>query len=371
MPSPETTSPIEATKLSLKSSPSAINTIFLPPVDLIGLSDDTEIGTRITAIVNRSLPAFSHSFRTITSTHTVVSLVVDLFSTGAIDIADEFNMNAYIIISSTAMLLSSIYHAPKLDQAYSCEYRDIPGLIQIPGCVPIRGVDLMNPFEDRKTEAYASFLQYWKKLNLGKGIFINSFEEIEHDAIKALNRKQWDNPPVYAVGPLTRTGVWDGGSDDSGCLKWLDNQPPGSVLPAPSDKAASTSYLSAQSVEDPSAVLPEGFLDRTRNSGLSNQPMNAVLLTENMNVALRPKPMENGMMGRDEICKVVKELMEGEEGKKLKSKMGDLKCVATSTLAERGSSFKTFAKVADILELNLYIRNEVQQAFLLQALTID
>ncbi|KAI3940967.1 hypothetical protein MKW92_012769 [Papaver armeniacum] len=423
----ETSSQFEATKLSLDSLPSAISTIFLPPVDLSDLSDGTEIGTRITATVDRSLPAFSHSVRTIISTHRVVSFVVDLFSTGAIDIANAFNINAFVFIASTAMVLSLIYHAPKLDQAYSCEYRDVPGLIQIPGCVPIRGVDLMNPFEDRKTEAYATFLQYWKKLNLGKGIFINSFEEIEHDAIAALNGKQWDNPPVYAVGPLTRTGVCHGGSDESGCLKWLDNQPPGSVLfvsfgsggtlsgeqitelaiglemseqkflwflksTAPRDKAASTSYLSTQSVEDPSAVLPEGFLDRTRNSGFvvsswapqveilnhkstggflshcgwnstlesivhgvpliarplfAEQTMNAVMLAENMKVALRPKPMENGIIGRDEICKVVKELMEGEEGMKLKSKMGELKCAAASTLAEGGSSFKTFAEVVN------------------------
>ncbi|XP_026444311.1 hydroquinone glucosyltransferase-like [Papaver somniferum] len=421
----ETNSPFEA----LISLPRDINTIFLSPVDLSDLSKDTEIGTRITATMNRSLPSVSDSVRTITSTHRVVCMVVDLFSTGAIDIANEFSINnAYIFISSTAMLLSSIYHAPKLDQAYSCEYRDVPGLIQIPGCVPIRGADLMNPFEDRKTEAYASFLQCWKKLNLGKGIFINSFEEIEYGAIEVLNGKQWDNPPVYAIGPLTRTGVRDGGSDELGCLKYLDNQPPSSVLfvsfgsggtlsgeqltelalglemsnqrflwflksPAPIDKAASTCYLSAQSVEDPSVVLPKGFLDRTLDSGMvvsswapqveilshkstggflshcgwnstlesilqgvpliawplfAEQTMNAVMLTENMKVALRPKPMENGIIGRDEICKVVKELMEGEEGKKVKRKMGELKSVATSTLAEGGSSFKTFAKVVNV-----------------------
>ncbi|XP_026444310.1 hydroquinone glucosyltransferase-like [Papaver somniferum] len=383
----ETSSPVEATKLSLDSLPRAINTIFLVPVDLSDLSDDTEIG--------------------------------------AIGIADEFHINSYIFISSTAMLLSSIYNAPKLDQAYSCEYRDVPGLIQILGCVPIRGVDLMNPFEDRKTEAYASFLQYWKKLNLGKGIFINSFEENEHDAIEVLNGKQWDNPPVYAIGPLTRTGVC--GYDESGYLKWLDNQPPESVLfvsfgsggtlsgeqltelaiglemseqkflwflksPAPRDMAASTSYLSTQSVEDPYEVLPKGFLERTRNLGLvvsswapqveilshksnggflshcgwnstlesilqgvpliawplfAEQTMNAVMLTENMKVALRPTPMENGITGRDEICKVVKELMEGEEGMKLKSKMGELRSAASRTLSEGGSSFKTFAEVVN------------------------
>ncbi|KAI3992265.1 hypothetical protein MKX01_029986 [Papaver californicum] len=424
----EINSSFKALELALNSLPSAIDAIFLPPVDLNDLSDDTEIVTQITATVNRSLPAFSDSVRTITSDRRVVSLVVDLFSTDAIDVANEFNINPYIFLSSTAMFLSLIYHAPKLDQLYSCEFRDVPDLIQIPGCVPIRGVDLMNPFEDRKTETYASIVQYWKKFNLGRGIFINSFEDIEHGAIEALNGKQWDNPPVYAIGPLIRTGERDEASDRSGCLKWLDNQPPKSVLfvsfgsggtlsaeqltelalglemseqkflwflkrPTPSDKATSASYLSAQSIEELFEVLPEGFLNRTRNSGLvisswapqiqilnhsstggflshcgwnstlesimhgvplitwplfAEQTMNAVMLTDEMKVALRPKPMKNGIIGRDEICKVVKELMEGEVGERLRSKMGELKCAATSALAEGGSSFKTFTEVVNV-----------------------
>ncbi|RZC58994.1 hypothetical protein C5167_006300 [Papaver somniferum] len=235
-----------------------------------------------------------------------------------------------------------------------------------------------------------------------------------------------DNGIIHRfIGPLIRTGVRGDGSDRSGCLKWLDNQPPASVLfvsfgsggtlssdqlielalglemseqkfllflrrPIPSEKAASSSYLSVQSIEDPSEVLPKGFLDRTRKSGLvvsswapqieilnhgstggflthcgwnstlesivhgvpliawplfAEQKMNAVMLTDAIKVALRPKPMESGLIGRDEICRVVRGLMEGEEGKILKSKMRELKCVATSTLAQGGSSFKTFADV--------------------------
>ncbi|KAI3840977.1 hypothetical protein MKX03_010446 [Papaver bracteatum] len=426
--SADSLSNFEAIKLALNSLPSAISTIFLSPVELSDLPGDAEISTQIFATVNRSLPAVAEWVRAITSTHRVVSFVADLLCIDAIDIANEFNINAYIFISSTAMLLASIYHAPKLDQLYSCEFRDVPDPIQIPGCVPIRGVDLIDLYKDRKAEAYAGFLQYWKKLNLAKGIFINSFEEIEHGAIEVLNGKQWDNPPVYAIGPLIRAGAPGDGSDGSGCLKWLDNQPPESVLfvsfgsggtlsseqitelalglemseqkflwflksPIPGDnKAADASYLSARTVEDPSEVLSKGFLDRTRKSGLvvsswapqieilnhkstggflshcgwsstlesivhgvpliawplfAEQTMNAVMLTDYMKVAVRPKPMKNGIIGRENICKVVKELMEGEEGRRLKSKMGELKCAASRTLAEGGSSFKTFAEVVN------------------------
>ncbi|KAI3909139.1 hypothetical protein MKW92_033506 [Papaver armeniacum] len=284
-------------------------------------------------------------------------------------------------------------------------------MIQIPGCVPIWGIDLIKPLRDRKTETYARVIHYWKKLSLGKGIFINSFEEIEQGAIEALNGKQWDNPRSTQLDHLSEQ--W-----------WLDNQSPGSVLfvsfgsggtlsgeqltelafglemseqkflwffksPTPSGKAANASYSCAQNSVDSSGVLPKGFLDRTQNSGLvvsswapqiqilehgstggflthcgwnstlesivhgvpliafplfAEQTMNAVMLTDDMKVAIRPKTMKNGIIGRDEICKVVKELMEGEEGKRLRSKMEELKRAATSTLAEAGSSAKTFAE---------------------------
>ncbi|KAI3981124.1 hypothetical protein MKX01_032264 [Papaver californicum] len=357
----QTNSPFKAVKLALElnSLPASINTIFLPPVDINDLPSDTEIEAQMSAIVTRSHPALTDSLRTITSNHGVVSFVL-----------------------------------------YSCEFRDVPDMIQIPGCVPIRGIDLTKPLRDRKIETYESFIHYWKKLNLGRGIFLNSFDEIEHGA---LNGKQWDNPPVYAIGPLLRTmGVRDDGSDVSGCLRWLDNQSLGSVLfvsfgsggtlsgeqltelalglemseqkflwffksPILSGKAANTFYL----------MLPKGFLDRTRNSGLvvsswvpqiqildhgstggflthcgwnstleiivhgvlliacplfAEQAMNAVMLTDDMKVVIRPKPMKNGIIGRDEICKVVKQLKE------------ELKCAATSILAEAGSSAKTFAE---------------------------
>ncbi|KAI3842263.1 hypothetical protein MKW98_026053 [Papaver atlanticum] len=423
----QTNSPFKAVKqaLELNSLPNSINTIFLPPVDISDLPSGSEIEAQMSAIVTRSLPALAESIRAITASHRVVSFVCDLFSTESIAIANKFDIDAYIFSTSTAMLLCLCYHLPKLDKTYSCEFRDVPEMIQIPGCVPIWGIDLIKPLRDRKTGTYARMIHYWKKLSLGKGIFINSFEEIEHGAIEALNGKQWDNPPVYPIGPLIRTtGVHNDGSDESGCLKWLDNQSPGSVLfvsfgsggtvsgeqltelalglemseqkflwffkcPTPSGKAANASYLSAQNTVDPSGVLPKGFLDRTQNSGLvvsswapqiqilehgstggflthcgwnstlesimhgvpliafplfAEQTMNAVMLTDDMKVARRPKPLKNGIIERDEICKVVKELMEGEEGKRLRSKMGELKCAATSTLAEAGSSAITFAE---------------------------
>ncbi|KAI3896214.1 hypothetical protein MKW92_031751 [Papaver armeniacum] len=421
----EINSPSEAAQKSvLDSLPGCINTIFLSPVDLSDLPNDATVARRTVLTVTRSLSSLFDSLKTVTLSYRVVALVVDIFGTSALDLAKEFNIIPYFFFPSTAMCLSLYYHLPVMDQVYSCEYRDVPHPIQIPGCVPVWGADLTNPLEDRKSEAYRGILQYWRRINMAAGILLNSFEDLEPGPIKALNGKEWDNPPVYPIGPLIRTGVSNDRSDRSGCLNWLDNQPLSSVLfisfgsvgtlsneqltelafglemsehkflwvlRSPTDKSAAANYLNSQRVDDPFEFLPKGFLERTKMSGFvvsswapqvqilshrstggflthcgwnstlesiihgvpliawplfAEQKMNAVMLTDDLKVALRPKVDKNGIVGCDEISRCVKGVMEGEEGNKLRSRMRDLKGAATSSLSEDGSSFKALAEVA-------------------------
>ena len=77
----------------------------------------------------------------------------------------------------------------------------------------------------------------------------------------------------------------------------------------------------------------------------AEQKMNAVMLNEDLKVALRPQVGENGMVGRVEIAKLVKGLIEGEEGKGLRTRMRDLKDAAVKALDEDGSSTKAMAQV--------------------------
>ena len=66
--------------------------------------------------------------------------------------------------------------------------------------------------------------------------------------------------------------------------------------------------------------------------------MNAVMLTEEIKVGLRPKMNENkGIVEKEEISKVVKSLLEGEEWKKLHGKMKE---AAEKAVGEDGSSTK-------------------------------
>ncbi|KAK9274605.1 hypothetical protein L1049_021854 [Liquidambar formosana] len=198
------------------------------------------------------------------------------------------------------MALSLMLHLPKLDQTFSCEYGELPEPVSLPGCTPLHGRDFVDPLQDRSNQAYRLILQIAKRHRLAAGILVNSFLDLEPGAFKALREEGSGMPAVYPVGPLIQAGSASEG-DGSGCLRWLDEQPRGSVIfvsfgsggtlsheqlnelafgleksgqrflwvvRSPHEKAANATYFSAQSINDPFDFLPKGFLDRTKGLGL-------------------------------------------------------------------------------------------------------
>ncbi|XP_058100222.1 hydroquinone glucosyltransferase-like [Magnolia sinica] len=403
--------------------PKNVNSIQLPPITLNDLPADSKIETHIISSVARSLPGIRDVLKSLVSTSRLVALVVDLFGMDAFDVAREFGIPPYIFFPPSAMALSFCLHLPTLDEQYACEYRDIPEPLKLPGCVPLHGKDFLDPIQDRKHEVYGHVLRKFKRYNEAKGILVNSFVELEPGPIKALKEKEPGIPAVYPVGPLIQT-VAIGGGDGSECLRWLDEQPRGSVLfvcfgsggtlsleqvnelalglemseqrflwvaRSPSEKKANATFFGVESNQDPLAFLPKGFLSRTKGVGhvipswapqiqvlshestggflthcgwnstlesivhgvpmiawplYAEQKMNAVMMVEDLKVALRPTDGESGIVGRAEIARVVKGLMEGEEGKRLRRRMVELKYASTTALAEGGSSYKAMFEVA-------------------------
>lgn len=232
-----------------------------------------------------------------------MALVVDAFAIEALDLAKEFNMLSYIYYLGAATTLSLSFYLPKLDRETSCEYRELPEPIKIPGCIPLHGRDLYTPAQDRSSQAYKFLLQRVKRYCCVDGILINSFLEIEKGPIKALTEEGSGNPAVYPIGPIIQTGTKSGSDDGNGkeCLTWLDKQQPCSVLyvsfgsggtlsqeqivelalglelsnhrflwvvRAPSN-SANAAYLSTQDDDvDPLKFLPSEFLERTKEKGL-------------------------------------------------------------------------------------------------------
>nr|BAF75896.1 glucosyltransferase [Cyclamen persicum] len=414
-----TDSPLSAAQKGfLEALPRGIDHLVLPPADLDDLPSDVKAETVICLTIVRSLHNLRAAIKSLKATNRLVAMVVDLFGTDAFEIAKEVNISPYIFYPSTAMALSFFLYLPTLDHSTPSEYRDLPDPVQIPGCIPIHGSDLLDPAQDRKNDAYKWLLHHAKRYTLAEGIMVNSFKELEPGAIGALQEEGSGNPPVYPVGPLVKMGHARGMVDRSGCLEWLDGQPHGSVLfisfgsggtlsseqttelalglelseqkflwivRSPNDKTSDAAFFNPNAENDPSTYLPKGFLERTKGVGLvlpswapqaqilshgstggflthcgwnstlesvvngvpliawplyAEQKMNAVMLTEDIKVALRPKCSKSGLVERAEIAKIVKSLMEGEEGKRLRSRMRDLKNVSEKRLSADGESTK-------------------------------
>lgn len=165
------------------------------------------------------------------------------------------------------------------------------------------------------------------------------------------------------------------------------------VVRKPTDATASGTFFNVGGdVNDPRAYLPEGFVERTRGVGLvvpswasqvaflrhastggflshcgwnsslesmtygvpmiswplyAEQRMNATMLAEQVGVAVKPvKGNGKTVIEREEIERVVRLLMEGEQGKAMRSKAKKLQESATNALNTAGSSCDSLSRVA-------------------------
>ncbi|KAK2352601.1 hydroquinone glucosyltransferase [Trifolium repens] len=417
-------SPTRASKSILQNLPSNINYTFLPPVNPNDLPQGTPMESIHLTMIH-SLPYFHQALNSLTLRTPLVALVVDAVALKALDFAKEFNMLSYIYLPSAATTLSVCFYLPKLDEETSCEYKDLPNPIKLPGCVPLHGRDLFAHLQDKSSQDYKHFLQLVKPLSNADGILVNSFLEMERGPIKALNEEASvkGNPYVYPVGPIIQTVTSSGDADGLECLSWLDKQQSCSILYVSfgsggtlsqeqivelalglelsnhkflrvvrsPNSSANAAYLSTQNDVYPLQFLPFGFLEITKGKGLvipswapqiqilshnsvggflthcgwnstleivvhgvplitwplfAEQHMNAVLLSEGIKVGLRPRVNENDIVERVEVSKVIKCLVEGEEGEKLRNNMKELKENASNAVKEEGSSTKTISQLA-------------------------
>jgi len=57
----------------------------------------------------------------------------------------------------------------------------------------------------------------------------------------------------------------------------------------------------------------------------AEQRMNAVVLSDGIRVAIRPQGNENGLVEKEEIGRVVRRLIEGDEGRQIRERMKKIK----------------------------------------------
>ncbi|MQM23409.1 hypothetical protein Taro_056473 [Colocasia esculenta] len=162
----------------------------------------------------------------------IAGIFVDLFSTGMIDVGDELGIPTYVYFTSSAAMLGLMLYQPTLHEEVPSEMADVEGDIRIPSfAVPIPPLFMPGPMLDKKSDGYAWFVRHGRRFRSAKGIVVNSFTELETTAAKALTEGRClpdhATPPIYLVGPVLSPGS---APPDHECLKWLDRQPPASVV---------------------------------------------------------------------------------------------------------------------------------------------
>jgi hydroquinone glucosyltransferase len=181
-------SPSSASKSILQNLPSNINYTFLPPVNPNDLPQGTPMESIHLTMIH-SLPYLHQALKSLSLRTPLVALVVDALALKALDFAKEFNMLSYVYFPSSATTLSLSFYLPKLDEETTCEYKDLPEPIKLPGCVPLHGRDLFTLDHDRSSQGYKHLLQLVKLLSNADAVLVNSFLEMETGPIKALNEE--------------------------------------------------------------------------------------------------------------------------------------------------------------------------------------
>uniref|UniRef100_A0A251VBC8 Putative UDP-glucuronosyl/UDP-glucosyltransferase n=1 Tax=Helianthus annuus TaxID=4232 RepID=A0A251VBC8_HELAN len=208
-----------------------------------------------------------------TGSSRVVGFVVDVFCTGMIDVANEFNLPTYVFFTSSSAFLGFNLYIETLcvdhNQDHVIELSNSKGEIVVPSFV--------NPVPKKAFPA-----DYWtqegldfvicsiRDLRKAKGIMVNTFLELETHVMKSFTDTNF--PPVYPVGPVLNLDVVVKKAHDMDVIRWLDGSSEGDSTRIRTKWSSfcvvpTLSPHLAQSFEDPKVLLPDGFLERTVGIG--------------------------------------------------------------------------------------------------------
>ncbi|KAJ1285268.1 hypothetical protein BS78_03G267300 [Paspalum vaginatum] len=356
------------------------------------------------------------------------SLVIDMFCTQAIDVATKLHVPVYTFFASGAGTLAVLTQLPALlasRQTGLKELGDAP--LEFLGVPPMPASHLIREIlESPDDELCRNLMKAWKRNTDTDGVLVNTFYTLESQALQAFRDPKCVPgevlPPVYSIGPLISKA---GGTDEEAaerpeCLAWLDAQPERSVVflcwgskgslpeaqikeiaagieksgqrflwvvrtPAGTDDVKR--YFEQRPEPDLDALLPEGFLERTKGHGLvlktwapqvdvlnhpavgafvthcgwnstleaiaagvpmlcwplgAEQFMNKVFLTVDIGTGVELQGYNTGFIKAEEIEAKVRLVLEGEEGKELRTRAAELKKEVEEALEDGGSSQAAF-----------------------------
>ncbi|XP_047940073.1 anthocyanidin 3-O-glucosyltransferase 2-like isoform X2 [Salvia hispanica] len=361
--------------------------------------------------VDRQKPLVREAVAGITATKEarVAGLVVDMFCLTMTDVADEFSIPAYLFFASGAGFLSLMAYMRRLTDEHGAditEFRDSDEKFSVPGFVnPVPATVLPSAMLD-KDGGSAAVMSSARQIRKVRGIFINTFQELEPKLFQSFSISNEDDlPPVYAVGPVLNfptASEWK----DSDAVEFLDQQPRKSVVflcfgsegrfsdPQIRQLAAALESTgrrflwslrrrgenqSGSSTAGVESILPEGFLERTKGVGkvvvgwapqaavlahpavggfVSHCGWNSILESVSCGVPMAAWPLyaEQQMNAFQvveevgvavEIAAAIERLMEGEKG--VRERAEEMREKSAGAVADGGSSRIFLAKfVRDI-----------------------
>ncbi|XP_042067504.1 UDP-glycosyltransferase 71A15-like [Salvia splendens] len=144
------------------------------------------------------------------------------------EVADEFSIPAYLYFTSDASFLSFTMFMQRLTDEHHVditEFRDSNEKLPVPGFFNLVPATVMPSILLDKDGGSAIVMSSARLIRKTRGIFINTFQELEPNIILSTDDQL---PPVYAVGPLLsfQTLVE---SEFSDVIEFLDQQPRKSV----------------------------------------------------------------------------------------------------------------------------------------------
>ncbi|PIA35640.1 hypothetical protein AQUCO_03500178v1 [Aquilegia coerulea] len=397
--------------------------LSLPPDSTISSNHHESL---IFELLRLNNPSVHNALQTISQISTIKSFITDVFcAISVLEVTNKLNIPTFFFYTSGLGALATFLYFPILHENATKNikdfksFKDVDTHLDIPGVPSILSSDLPKPMLDSTDKAYHEFLYCIINIPKAQGIIVNSFESLEPRALKAIREglcvPNSPTPPLYCIGPLIADRV--GSKEVHECLSWLDSQPSRSVVflcfgslglfskaqlveiaigleeseqrflwvvRSPPTEDKSKRFLEPPE-PDLNALLPEGFLDRTKNRGLvlkswapqvevlnhesvggfvthcgwnsvleavcANVPMigwplyaeqrlNRVCMVEELKLALPMEEAKDGFVSASEVEKRVRQLMESEEGKVVREQTFKMSEGAKAAMSEGGSSLK-------------------------------
>uniref|UniRef100_A0A803M042 Uncharacterized protein n=1 Tax=Chenopodium quinoa TaxID=63459 RepID=A0A803M042_CHEQI len=377
---------------SVSASFPSINFLSLPSVSLL-LGDPINY-ENFEHILYEFLQSNSNnvkqSLESISVSSPVSAFIIDFFCYSAVEVSQSLKIPTYFFFTSGASALAFFLNFPVFDKIATDSYRNLmdSASFEIPGLFSVPASHMLEPMLDRGV-SYHEFVKMAETMPKSDGIIVNTFESLEVKAVKGLKQgtclPDTQIPPVYCIGPLfaNRGGGAENNSEERHeCLKWLDSQPSKSVVylgfgsrgmfskeqileialgletsgvrflwtvraPPSEEKGAN---LSQPPDPDLDSILPEGFLDRTKDreavdAGVPmvawplyvEQRFNKILIVEEIGIALPMDENEDWFVSSSEIEKRVKQIL-GSEGDVVRKQMLEMREKGKIALNEGQSS---------------------------------